>query len=180
MRLFVALPLSEDARARLAALQSGVPGARWVAKDNLHVTLRFIGETDRHGAEELDAGLAGIRAPAFGLTLGGVGFFDRGRYAHTLWAGVEKPEPVVFLRDKIESVPVRAGFAPERRKFSAHVPLARLADVPSVRLGPYLETRHGFAAGPYPITRFTLYESRPGGDGVHYEPLAEYPLAGVG
>ena len=180
MRLFVALPLSEDARARLAALQSGVPGARWVAKDNLHVTLRFIGETDRHGAEELDAGLAGVRAPAFGLTLCGVGFFDRGRYAHTLWAGVERPEPVVFLRDKIESVAVRAGFAPERRKFSAHVTLARLDDVPSVRLGPYLETRHGFAAGPYPITRFTLFESRPGGDGVHYEPLAEYPLAGVG
>lgn len=179
MRLFVALPLSEDARARLNALQSGVPGARWVDKGNLHVTLRFIGETDLHGAEELDAGLAGIRAPAFGLTLSGVGFFDRGRYAHTLWAGVERPEPVVFLRDKIESVAVRAGFEPERRKFSAHVTLARLEDVPSVRLGPYIETRHGFAAGPYPITRFTLFESRPGGDGVHYEPLAEYPLAGV-
>ncbi len=179
MRLFVALPLPDDARARLAALQSGVPGARWVARDNLHVTLRFIGETDRHGAEEIDAGLGSIRAPAFGLTLAGVGFFDRGRYAHTLWAGVEKPEPVVFLRDKIESVVVRAGLEPERRKFSAHVTLARLDDVPSVRLGPYLETRHGFAAGPYPMTRFILFESHRGGDGAHYEPLAEYPLAGV-
>ena len=180
MRLFVALPLPEDARARLSALQSGVPGARWVAQDNLHLTLRFIGETDRHGAEELDAGLGLIRAPAFGLTLSGVGFFDRGRYAHTLWAGTTSPEPVVFLRDKIESVAVRAGLAPERRKFSAHVTLARLDDVPSVRLGPYLETRHGFAAGPYPIVHFTLFESRPGGDGVHYEPLADYPLAGLG
>jgi 2'-5' RNA ligase len=179
MRLFVALPLPEDARARLAALQSGVPGARWVDKDNLHVTLRFIGETDRHGAEELDAELAAIRAPAFGLTLCGVGYFDRSRYAHTLWAGVEKPEPVAFLRDKIESAAVRAGFPPERRKFSAHVTLARLDDVPSVRLGPYLETRHGFGAGPYPITHFTLFESRRGGDGVHYEPLADYPLAGI-
>jgi 2'-5' RNA ligase len=60
------------------------------------------------------------------------------------------------------------------------VTLARLGDVPSVKLGPYLETRHGFAAGPYPMTRFTLFESRPGGDGVHYEPLVEYPLAGIG
>lgn len=179
MRLFVALPLPEDARGRLAALQSGVPGARWVDRSNLHVTLRFIGETDRFGAEELDAGLGAIRAPAFGLTLSGVGFFDRGRTAHTLWAGVEKPDPVVFLRDKIESVAVRAGFEPERRKFTAHVTLARLDGVPSVRLGPYLETRHGFSAGPYPITRFTLFESRRGGDGVHYEPLAEYPLSGI-
>ena len=178
MRLFVALPLPEDARARLSALQSGVPGARWVDRDNLHLTLRFIGETDRAGAEELDAELGLIRAPAFGLTLSGVGFFDRGRIAHTLWAGTEKSEPVVFLRDKIESVAVRAGLAPERRKFSAHVTLARLDDVPSVRLGPYIETRNGFAAGPYPITRFVLYESHPGGDGVHYEPLAEYPLSG--
>lgn len=179
MRLFVALPLSEDARARLGALQNGVPGARWVDKGNLHLTLRFIGETDRVGAEELDAGLSGIRAPAFGLTLSGVGFFARGRSAHTLWAGVEKPDAVVFLRDKIESVAVRAGFEPERRKYSAHVTLARLEDVPSARLGPYIETRHGFAAGPYPMTHFTLFESRPGGDGVHYEPLAEYPLAGI-
>ena len=179
MRLFVALPIPEDARARLNALQNGVPGARWVGRDNLHVTLRFIGETDRHGAEELDAELTGIRAPAFGLSLSGVGFFARGKSAHTLWAGVEKPESVVFLRDKIESAAVRAGFEPERRKFSAHVTLARLDDVPSARLGPYIETRHGFAAGPYPIAHFTLFESRPGGDGAHYEPLADYPLAGV-
>ncbi|MBM3565513.1 MAG: RNA 2',3'-cyclic phosphodiesterase [Alphaproteobacteria bacterium] len=179
MRLFVALPLPDDAHRRLAALQSGVPGARWVDAANLHLTIRFLGEADRHAAEDLNLELAGIRAPAFGVQLSGVGFFDRGRYAHTLWAGVEKSEPLFFLRDKIESAAVRAGFAPEGRKFTPHVTLARLKDVPTERLGPYIETRHGFAAGPYAVTHFTLFESRQGGDGPHYEPLADYPLAGV-
>ncbi len=179
MRLFIALPLPEDARVRLAALQSGVPGARWVDKNNLHVTIRFLGEADRHAAEDLDAELAGIRAPAFGIALSGVGFFDRGRFAHTLWAGVERADALVFLRDKIESAAVRAGFEPEGRKFTPHITLARLKDVPTERLGRYIETRHGFAAGPYAMTHFTLFESLPGNNGPHYEPLADYPLAGV-
>ena len=55
MRLFVGIALPEDLRARLTALQQGVPGARWIDPDNLHLTLRFIGEVDSVQAHDLDA-----------------------------------------------------------------------------------------------------------------------------
>lgn len=179
MRLFVGLSLPEDARARLGMLHGGLPGARWIEPHSLHVTLRFLGEIDRATAEEIDAALADIRAPAFGLALSGLGFFDRGKKVHTLWAGIERSEVLARLRDKIESAAVRAGLEPERRKFTPHVTIARLRDTPPARLGPYLETRSPFSAGPFAVTEFTLFRSHPGNAGAHYEPLADYPLAGV-
>ena len=58
MRLFVALDLPEDLRDRLTHLQQGVPAARWVPPENMHLTLRFIGEVDGHQARDIDAALA--------------------------------------------------------------------------------------------------------------------------
>src|SRR3546814_4266599 len=63
MRLFVALALPDHLRSRLAELCSGLPGARWVAPENLHLTLRFIGEVDGRDAEDIDVALSGIRLP---------------------------------------------------------------------------------------------------------------------
>ncbi len=81
MRLFVGVPLPAAVRESLGSLCSGVPGARWVDTDNLHVTLRFIGEVDSIQAEDIDAALSDVREPAFRLALRGVGCFDSGRKA---------------------------------------------------------------------------------------------------
>jgi len=176
MRLFVGLPLPEDLRQRLAGLGSGLPGARWVAPGNLHVTLRFIGEVDDGEAEDLDAALGLIRAPAFDVTVGGVGCFDRGREVHTVWAGVEAGEAIGHLYEKVESAVVRTGCQPERRKFKAHVTLARLRGTPVRRVGDYIQTRQGFHGGTFTAHRFTLFCSHLGHTGAHYEALVDYPL----
>lgn len=176
MRLFVGLPLPEALRQRLAGLASGLPGARWVAAENLHVTLRFIGEVDDGQAEDIDAALALIRAPAFAVTVGGVGCFDRGRQVHTVWAGVEAGEAIGHLYEKVESAVVRAGCGPERRKFKAHVTLARLRGTPVRRVGEYMQTRQGFLGGAFTAERFTLFRSHLGHAGAHYEALVDYPL----
>ena len=70
MRLFVALDLPWMLRERLSMLAgSGLPGARWVPPENYHLTLRFIGETPGHRAEDIDDALSGLRARGFPLTL---------------------------------------------------------------------------------------------------------------
>ena len=176
MRLFVALPLSDEVRARLGLLRFGVPGTRWIDPENMHVTIRFIGEVDGGMAEDIDAALSAIRAPAFEMSFAGIGFFDTGSRPHTVWAGVAKSPGLLHLREKVESAVVRAGLEPEHRKFTPHVTLARMKKTPPHRVGEILEQGGAFSAGPYAVESFTLFRSHQGGNGAYYEHLADYFL----
>ncbi|CAO3408066.1 RNA 2',3'-cyclic phosphodiesterase [Azospirillum largimobile] len=176
LRLFVAIDLTEEICRRLAGLAGGVPGARWTEPENLHLTLRFIGEVPEDQAMDIDAALAEIHAPAFPLSLDGVGVFGTGRKARVLWAGVERNEALAHLQAKVESALVRCGLPAEERKYSPHVTLARLRDAPADRIGRFLSDRGLFRAGPMPVEHLTLYRSHLGNGGAVYESLREYPL----
>ncbi len=178
MRLFVGIALPEDVRARMAMLESGIPGARWVKPENLHLTLRFIGEVDGGAAHDVDAALAAVRGQPFGLAFAGLGCFDRKGKVHTLWVGVAPSEPLMRLQAKVESALVRLRLEPERRKFHPHAAIARIRNglAPGHKIVAYLEANNPFAAGPFEVERFILYRSHLGRDGAHYEALAEYPL----
>ncbi len=180
IRLFVALTLPERLRTRLAGLGGGVPGARWIEPANLHLTLRFIGETEEGALSDLDAELARIDAAGFDLVLDGVGQFGTGRKVHSLWAGVDRNEALLHLQAKVESAVVRAGFAPEPRKFQAHVTLARLRDPNPERVMRFLAGNNLFRSQPEAITSFTLYRSYRSRSGADYERLADYALSGPG
>ena len=180
MRLFVGIALPEGLGPRLRGLAGGLPGARWVAAEDMHLTLRFVGEVDRGAAEDLHLALAGIAAPAFQVVFDGLGTFGKGRKVHTLWMGVTREAALVHLRDKVESAAVRCGFAPEGRKFRPHVTIARLGSSPAARVGQYLADHGAFGAGPFPVEAFALFRSHLGGGGARYEVLETYPLAGSG
>lgn len=176
MRLFVAVALPSDVRDRLSGLCFGLPGTRWVPAANFHITLRFAGEVDPGMAEDLDASLSAIDAPAFNISLRGLETFGGGRQVRVLWVGVAEPGPLIFLRDKVESAVVRAGLEPEGRKYTPHVALARFERSPGPHLGSYLETHADFSAGPFTADHFTLFRSHLKREGPYYEVLAEYPL----
>lgn len=177
MRLFVGIPLPADVRERLGGLCAGLARARWVATENMHVTLRFIGDVDRAGGDDVHAALASLEAPAFALRLAGIGCFESRRRVRTIWAGIEKSPSLNHLAEKVESAIVRAGFEPEGRKFKGHVTLARLRNVPLAGIGDYLESNSTFAADPFSVESFALFRSHLGKDGPVYELLADYPLA---
>ncbi len=176
IRLFVALSLPEDVRERLAGLAGGVPGARWVEAHTLHLTLRFIGETGEERLADLDDALRAVNTPPFALTLDGMGQFGSGRKLHSLWAGVERSAALGLLQAKIESAVVRAGFAPEGRKFTPHVTLARLKDAHPVRVMRYLAGNGLFRSRSFPVDGFSLYESHQGRHGADYAVISSYPL----
>jgi len=114
MRLFVALDLPWDLRQRVASLANGgIPGARWVPPENYHITLRFIGETPGHRAEEIDMALAGLRGRGFSLTLSGLGTFTKGGRSTALWVGVERNQQLDHLQNKIERALQQIGLEPE-------------------------------------------------------------------
>lgn len=174
-RLFVALRPPAPIRARLLRLASGIPGARWQSDAQLHCTLRFIGEVDRHQAEDIAAALGHIRHPTMTLTLGGVGTFERGSRIDTLWIGVQPRDPIKALHDKIGRALRQAGVAADPRAFLPHITLARFGrhahapgDIAS-RIAPP-------PADPFAATAFDLCESHPGSEGAIYETIARYPL----
>jgi 2'-5' RNA ligase len=176
MRLFVGLGVPEGLGQRLSVLQSGQPGARWVAPENMHLTLRFVGEAARDAAEDIDEMLAGVSAPGFDLHLQGLGTFGEGAKTRAVWVGIVPSEPLKFLQAKVESAVVRAGQDPEGRKFSPHITLARFNRADPTRLQNFLEGNNLFRAGPWTVDHFTLFESRMGKGGSVYTPLADYEL----
>ncbi|MFQ6017792.1 MAG: RNA 2',3'-cyclic phosphodiesterase, partial [Kiloniellaceae bacterium] len=165
MRLFVAISLPEALRARLSSLAHGLPGARWVAPENLHLTLRFIGEVDGRQARDIDAALAGIRAESFPVTLAGIDRFGNGAKLRSLWVGVEANPALERLHNKIEQALQGAGLAPEGRKFKPHVTLARFKANPGPRLRDYLAHHALFRAEAFEAREFTLYSSFLGHNG---------------
>lgn len=175
IRLFIGLDLPEDVARRLENLGGGIPGARWVAARNLHITLRFIGEVDEATAAEIDTVLAAVRAPGFALALDGFGTFGRGKPNH-LWAAVERTPDLVHLQGRVETAMSRLGLGAEGRKYLPHVTLARLSDPPVHRVQDFIAGHSPFQVGPWPVEHFVLYRSHLGRSGAEYEALAEYPL----
>jgi len=176
MRLFVAIDLPEQLRAPLAGLPGGVPGARWIPPHNHHLTLRFIGDVQAHMAEEIDHTLAGLRGRAFDLTLAGIGLSSRAGRDVALWAGVERSQALDRLQSKIETALQRAGLPPERRRWSAHVTLARLDNADPIRVAAFVQARNLLRVGPARIGHFTLFSSILNKEASAYTAEVEYPL----
>jgi len=177
MRLFVAIAMPEEVSASLLTLQSGVPGARWTTREQMHLTLRFIGECDGRAAAGIDDALASLSARPFSLALKSVGQFG-GRKPSSLWAGVESDELLFRLQRKIEIAVQRAGLPAETRKFTPHVTLARLKSASTGRVMDYIAD-HGLYRSPaFEVGNFILYSSQPTPNGSLYVAERSYTLRG--
>ena len=175
IRLFVALALPDRVASGLLAMQSGVPGARWSTREQLHLTLRFIGDVDERDATSIDEALMTISAPRFTLELKGVGAFG-GKNPRAIWAGVAGNQPLLHLQRKIESAMQRLGLPAEERKYTPHVTLARLRATPAGRVMDFLADHSLYASGPFEVNEFTLFSSRLTPNGSIYVTEREYPL----
>ena len=175
MRLFVAIAVPQPVAEQLLTIQAGVPGARWSSREQLHLTLRFIGEMDGRDAASIDDALAAIGAPKFTLQLKGVGEFG-GKMPRALWAGVAPNEALAHLRRKIEAALQRIGLEAEKRKFTPHVTLAYLKSAPRERVMDFVIEHALYASVPFEVAEFVLYSSQLTSDGSVYVPERTYSL----
>ena len=178
-RLFLAVPLGDDARHALAArirdaVPAGLPG-RAVPPRNWHLTLRFLGDVGPVAADRLagvldESDLGG----AFEVTWGGLGAFPRPKRATVLWVGASAgDEEMAALAAAVEEAVQRAGFAAEDRPFRLHLTLSRMR--------PDCDVRALLADAPpagvtMPVDRVVLYRSHLGRGGARYEEIEEFPL----
>ena len=174
-RLFIALEIPQSAALSLSLLRGGLPGARWIDRENFHITLRFIGDIDHRTADEVVEALDRVSRPEFTLTLAGTGFFGS-KKPHSIWAGVQPSSQLATLQADIERACQRIGLPPEPRKFTPHVTLARLKNARVDDVVHYLTGRGDFSAMPFTVGRFLLMSSRDSTGGGPYVVEEEYPL----
>ena len=175
-RLFVGIRPPSAIRAHLTATMSGAEGVRWQDDEQLHITLRYIGEVERPVAEDIAAMLAQARGATFDLKVAGVGMFDRGsRHPTALWAGVRPHDAILDLHHKINRAIVRTGLEPERRAYLPHITLARIGGRGAL-VEPWLAVHAGLASEAFAVRQFLLFESHLGRSGARYKVIARYPV----
>ena len=174
-RLFIALRPPSAIRNPLIDTMEGVEGARWQYDEQLHLTLRFVGEVDARTADDLVGALSQVRAELFTLALRGVGSFERKGRVTSLWAKVEPSEPLAILQRRVERACRAAGLEPVTRKFVPHVTIARV-NASTGPIGVWLADHGRLTLPDWEVERFWLYESRLDAGGAQYEPLLEFPL----
>jgi 2'-5' RNA ligase len=194
-RLFVAVPIADDAATavaelvgRLRAERDDATGdrrrrdVRWVRLDGLHLTLRFLGPTEEDRVPFVAAAVRDVAAShaPFSLTIDGGGAFPDERRPRALWLGVtDGTAHLAALAEALDRELVAAGWPPSDRPYRAHLTLARSDGVPAgADVARRLITAARGIALRSMVDRVVLYESRTGGGPARYEPLEVAPLGG--
>ncbi len=174
-RLFVAIRPPEDVRDLLIDAMDDSPALRWVGDEQLHLTLRFIGEVERPVANDIVAALDRVRSSNFQIRISGAGKFEK-RSGGALWAGIEPKTPVVGLAAKVERALQQVGLEPEHRVFLPHITLARWNRRNSKAVDAFLRRTSDLHSEPFDVDRFILFESKLSRHGPHYEEVADFAL----
>jgi RNA 2',3'-cyclic 3'-phosphodiesterase len=182
MRLFVALEIPPDVRDAITkiarSLKSESPGARWSKPESMHVTLKFLGETDPQKLGSIRAALEAVSSPEpVVLEFRGVGFFPDEKRPRVMWCGVEASENLFLLAAHVERSLSALGFEPEPRTYVPHVTLARLNSARNteklVRAAAPLKS---YDFGAARESEFHLYQSVLQPSGSEYKKLATFPF----
>ena len=184
-RLFVAVEVDSDVRARLVEVQRilATSGAnvKWVEFENIHLTLKFIGEVDAtvtHKIGEI-VGEAARQVPPFSYSVDGLGTFPEKGPPRVVWAGVGKgAEPLVRLFQLLNRSLVSYGVAFERRRFVPHITLGRVrSKTGGSSLRSAVEQFADRHFGIVDVDRVLLFESRLTKSGPIYTPVATFDLS---
>lgn len=178
IRLFAAIAVPAPVGRALAQAQQGLKGARWRPAESLHVTLRFFGAVAEPVAADLDEALAAFEAPAFDLSLRGVGCFDEGGRINAVWAGVAEQPRLARLARACESAARRCGLKPETRNFHPHVTLAYLNRPAPEAVAAWIQDHNLLRTDVFRADAFGLYSSWPGEQRSSYRRERIYRLSG--
>ncbi len=176
MRLFVAIALPQEIKDNISALRGGIPEARWIAAENSHVTLAFIGEVQSPMMMDISLALGRITHPGFDLDIEGVGVFGSNKRPRILWAGVHNISAISLLHKKIVTAIESVGATVDDRRFRPHITLARVHNSPYERVRNYLTDHALFKTKTIPVTSFTLFSSHLASSSAIYQEEISFDL----
>ncbi len=181
-RLFIAIDLPGPVREQLTALYEPVRGIAWTRPEQLHLTLRFLGDVEIALREPLEMALARVAVEPFVLPVEGLGTFPPRGPARVVWVGVGHGHTRLHqLRQQIDDALLGCGLNLDVRFFQPHVTLGRVKDeaAPGAVAG-FLKSHHAFEAAPFRVASFILYSSELRPNGAVHTPWREFALANAG
>ena len=187
MRTFIAIELPQEIKSALSNIQAELKQAhadvKWVKPENIHLTLKFLGEIDETLVEKICAILEGIarQNTPFNLSLSNLGAFPKLNYPRVIWIGVTNDQPVVKIAQEIEKEAVEIGLPRESRPFSSHITLGRVRS--ALNRGALIEKliflKKNFPPSnlEFKVHSLTLFKSTLTPSGPIYEIIHSYPLS---
>ena len=172
-RLFTCIKLPDEITRILALKRGKLKGARWIERQDFHVTLRFIGDVDDAVAREIEFALAAIKQDRFQIRLHGLDLFGSKR-PRTLFAAVDTNKALINLHNLHEKAMRRIGLAPERRNFAPHVTLARLGGARREAILEFMQNTAPFSPLEFNAEGFSLFSAKNSIGGGPYLEEARY------
>ena len=173
-RLFVAIKLPEELRSKAHSLVGELPdeGIKGVEKENIHLTLKFLGDVPENKMPDIAERLGRIRFKSFSCIVSGVGVFPDPDYIRVVWAGIkcdEMPELAAEVEKALEGIGKK-----ESRPFSSHVTIARVKR--KINAKEFLEKHKDDNFGEFSVSEFVLMQSELGREGPVYTEIKRFTL----
>ncbi len=167
MRLFIALELSEEQRHKVTLFQarfkSHLTGVRWIKPEGMHLTLKFIGETDKAGVECISDVMDSVvqSEQPFYTVYSGCGLFPAPGNARILWIGLSRgAEITTKIAERLDSSLSGQGFKKEKQQFKPHLTIGRIRQpLESKRIHDFLKNGEDFQTSPANVNSITLFTS---------------------
>ncbi len=170
MRLFVAVPIPEEIKKKVATLGKEIEqeGIKLVKPENMHLTMKFIGEVSDTRIGNIEEKLKGVAFRKFNCSVRGVGVFPDEKYIRVVWTGIESNEIENLAEQVINAL---AGYG-KKEPFSGHVTIARVKR--KVDLKTFLETHKNDELGQFDVSCFELIQSELTREGPKYSVIATF------
>lgn len=186
MRAFIAIELPEEIRTILSSIQDKLKqthaDVKWVKPENIHLTLKFLGEIEQDLVKKIQSILAEITQEnaSFSLYLSHLGAFPKPQYPRVIWIGVTNDQTVIKIAEHLEKELLKIGLPAESRPFSTHITLGRVrSGLNRKLLTEKIEFLNKEFASPPPefkVLSLTLFKSTLTPQGPIYEIISSHPL----
>jgi 2'-5' RNA ligase len=181
VRAFIAVPCPDELKKRIQGIQVDVSKfgkMKLVEQENIHMTLKFLGEVDDNRIDELVSELDFISEnEKFDITLRGVGAFPSAGYVRVLWVGVDEgSEKLKMIQKRVDGKLSSHGFERDSR-FHPHFTVARVKSIDKDRISVFLRENSGLELGRFPVRRIDLMKSKLNPNGPAYSIIHAFELS---
>lgn len=178
IRLFISIEIPPIIRTFLHSMGRSLHGARAVPEDQIHITMRFIGEVEGSVLHDIRDHLSSVDAEPFFIKISGVGHFPPRGNPRVVWAGIEKNDQLFRLKKKLDRALYQAELPPDNRKFSPHITIARLNNCSLQRVTTFLSGNAFLQFDEFEVKSFHLYSSKLSHKGAIHTCEESYSLTG--